>query len=236
MTLILVLAGAVAFAFACKRPIKSRPLAFYALAATLDVLFVVGSFAGLPLMLYDALFLLLHKCTLATALFAVVMYIGVFARDSRVATHLRPIRAELSIMAWLLSLGHMAIYLSSYAANLSTGLPQTNVAVALALALALFALLVVLGVTSFNVVKKRMKKETWKRVQLLAYPFWGLVYVHLLLMLVPSALRGGAPAQMAVVVYSVVFVGYAVLRIRRAAIDRRKEESGRVGDAVQNPA
>lgn len=38
MTLILVLAGAVAFAFACKRPIKSRPLAFYALAATLDVL------------------------------------------------------------------------------------------------------------------------------------------------------------------------------------------------------
>ena len=101
---------------------------------------------------------------------------------------------------------------------------------ALALALALFALLVVLGVTSFNVVKKRMKKETWKRVQLLAYPFWGLVYVHLLLMLVPSALRGGAPAQMAVAVYSVVFVGYAVLRIRR------KEESGRVGDAVQNPA
>ena len=223
MTLILVLAGAVAFAFACKRPIKSCPLAFYALAATLDVLFVVGSFAGLPPMLYDALF-------------AVVMYIGVFARDSRVATYLRPIRAELSIMAWLLSLGHMAIYLSSYAANLSTGLPQTNVAVALALALALFALLVVLGVTSFNVVKKRMKKETWKRVQLLAYPFWGLVYVHLLLMLVPSALRGGAPAQMAVAVYSVVFVGYAVLRIRRAAVDRRKEESGRVGDAVQNPA
>ena len=103
MTLILVLAGAVAFAFACKRPIKSCPLAFYALAATLDVLFVVGSFAGLPPMLYDALFLLLHKCTLATALFAVVMYIGVFARDSRVATYLRPIRAELSIMAWLLS-------------------------------------------------------------------------------------------------------------------------------------
>ncbi|MDU1908969.1 MAG: hypothetical protein E6760_11000 [Eggerthella sp.] len=166
MTLILVLAGAVAFAFACKRPIKSCPMAFYALAATLDVLFVVGSFAGLPPMLYDALFLLLHKCTLATALFAVVMYIGVFARDSRVATYLRPIRAELSIMAWLLSLGHMAIYLSSYAANLSTGLPQTNVAVALALALALFALLVVLGVTAFNVVKKRMKKETWKRVQL----------------------------------------------------------------------
>ena len=82
-----------------------------------------------------------------------------------------------------------------------------------------------LGVTSFNVVKKRMKKETWKRVQLLAYPFWGLVYVHLLLMLVPSALRGGAPAQMAVAVYSVVFVGYALCRVGRALVDRSAEDA-----------
>lgn len=222
MTAIVVLAGAAVFAFACKRPIKACPAAFYALAIALDVLFVVGSYTKLPAAVYDVLFVLLHKCTLATALFAVVMYIGVFARDSRVASYLRPIRAELSIMAWLLSLGHMAIYLSSYATSLSSGLPQTNVAVALAVALALFALLIVLGVTSFNVVKKRMTKETWKRVQLLAYPFWGLVYVHLLLMLLPSALRGGAPAQLSVAVYSVVFLGYAVLRIRRALADRRR--------------
>lgn len=220
MTLVLVLVGAVAFAFACKRPIKACPLMFYALAVALDVLFVVGSFAGLPALLYDVLFLLLHKCTLATALFAVVMYIGVFPRDSRMAAYLRPIRAELSIMAWLLSLGHMAIYLSSYAISFSSGLPQTNVAVSLVVALALFLLLVVLGVTSFNVVKKRMRKETWKHVQMLAYPFWGLVYVHLLLMLLPSAVRGGAVAQIGVVVYSVVFLGYAVLRIRRALVDR----------------
>lgn len=220
MTLVLVLVGTVVFAFACKRPIKACPLAFYALAVALDVLFVVGSFVGLPPLLYDVLFLLLHKCTLATALFAVVMYIGVFARDSRVTAYLRPIRAELSIMAWLLSLGHMAIYLSSYATNLSSGLPQTNVAISLAVALALFVLLVVLGVTSFNVVKKYMKKETWKRVQMLAYPFWGLVYVHLLLMLLPSAMRGGAAAQIGVGVYSVVFLGYAILRIRRALVDR----------------
>lgn len=222
MMAIMVLIGAAAFAFACKRPIKACPMAFYALAVALDVLFVVGSYTKLPPLLYDALFVLLHKCTLATALFAVVMYIGVFARDSRVASYLRPIRAELSIMAWLLSLGHMAIYLSSYAATLSSGLPQTNVAVALVVVLALFALLIVLGVTSFNFVKKRMKKDAWKRVQLLAYPFWGLVYVHLLLMLLPSALRGGAPAQVSVAVYSAVFLGYAVLRIRRALVDKRR--------------
>lgn len=228
MMLVLVLVGAAVFAFACKRPIKACPMAFYALAIALDVAFVVGSFMKLPAAVYDVLFLLMHKCTLATALFAVVMYIGVFARDSRVATYLRPIRAELSIMAWLLSLGHMAIYMSSYVTSLSSGLPQTNVAVALAVAIALFVLLVVLGVTSFNMVKKRMTKEAWKRVQLLAYPFWALVYVHLLLMLLPSAVRGGAPAQLAVAVYSIVFLGYAVLRVRRALVDKRSVSAAEV--------
>ena len=63
---------------------------------------------------------------------------------------------------------------------------------ALAVALVLFALLLVLGVTSFNFVKKRMRKESWKRVQMLAYPFFLLVYAHLLLMLLPRRAQGRA--------------------------------------------
>ena len=222
MTFVVVLACSLAFAMICKTAIKACPMAFYALALVLDILFIADSFMNLPAFLHDLLLLLLHKCTRATALFVVVMYIGVFARDSRAAQQLRPIRAELSIVAWLLSLGHMAVYLSSYMTRLSTGVAQTNVAASLVVALCLFVLLIVLGVTSFNVVKKRMKKETWKRVQLLAYPFFGLVYVHLMLMLLSSALRGGEPAQVGVAVYSLVFLGYAALRTRRAVVDRRR--------------
>lgn len=40
-----------------------------------------------------------------------------------------------------------------------------------------------------------MSTASWKKVQKLAYPFFGLVYVHLLLMLLPSALHGGLAAQ-----------------------------------------
>lgn len=225
MTFLLVLACSIAGAFVCKKPLKRWSWAFYAVALALDVLFVVGSFVRLPGFVHDALFLLLHKCTLATALFVIVMYIGVFKRDGKVATALRPIRAELSILAWLLSLGHMAVYLSSYAVQLSSGISQANVAGALVIALVLFVLLVVLGVTSFNAVKKRMKKETWKRVQMWAYPFFGLVYVHLMLMLLPSALRGGAVAQTSVAVYTVVFAVYAVLRVRRALVERGQDQS-----------
>ena len=220
MTFLLVLAGAVVFSVACKGPLKAHPGVFYALALVLDALFVVDSFAQLPGVLHDALFVLLHKCTLATALFAVVMYIGAFKRDGRVAQTLRPVRAELSILAWLLSLGHVAVYAASYVTRLASGLPQANVAAAIAVAFVLLVLLLVLGITSFNAVKRRMSKEAWKRVQLWAYPFFALVYVHLMLMLLPSALRGGAAAQTSVAAYSVVFAGYAVARIVRAARDR----------------
>lgn len=221
MTFLVVLIGAIVCSFACKGLLKAHAGWFYAGAVFLDVLFVVGSFVTLPGLVSDALFVLLHKCTLATALFVVVMYLGVFARDGRIAVALRPVRAELSILAWLLSLGHMATYLSSYLVRLTAGFSQVNVAISLAIALVLFCLLLVLGVTSFNVVKKRMRADVWKRVQVWAYPFFGLVYVHLMLMLLPSALRGGAPAQVSVVVYSAVFLGYAVLRVRRAVVDRR---------------
>lgn len=239
MTFLAVLVGSVAFAVLCKGAIKAHPVAFYALAVALDVLFVAGSFVRLPGVLDDALFLLLHKCTLATALFVVVMYIGVFRRDGRVAQQFRPIRAELSIMAWLLSLGHMAVYLASYVTRLSSGLAQANVAASLVVALVLFVLLLVLGVTSFNVVKRRMSKEVWKRVQRWAYPFFGLVYVHLMLMLLPSAVRGGAAAQASVAVYTVVFGLYAVLRIRRALLDRQAATLSRSETpqaASENPA
>ena len=92
-------------------------------------------------------------------------------------------------------------------------------------ALVLLVLLVVLGVTSFAFVKRQMSTASWKKVQKLAYPFFGLVYVHLLLMLLPSALHGGLAAQASVVVYSVVFVGYALCRVGRALVDRSAEDA-----------
>lgn len=56
MTFLFVLVGAAVFAVLCKGIIKAHPGVFYALAITLDVLFVVGSFVRLPGALDDALF------------------------------------------------------------------------------------------------------------------------------------------------------------------------------------
>ena len=83
----------------------------------------------------------------------------------------------------------------------------------------------ILLVTSFQVVKRRMSAARWKGVQRLAYPFYLLTYVHLLLMLAPSALHGGVAATTSVAVYSIVFAAYVVLRLVRAAKDRRIREA-----------
>ena len=237
MDFAIILAVTIVGCFALRNPLKALPVAFYAAAIAIDVVYVYGVFFGLPRAIWSPLFVLIQKCELSLALFVVVMFIGCLNRGGRAYHWLKPVRSELSIVAWFLSLGHMAVYLESYLPRLlGGGEIGGNVMGAFVLAVVLLVLLVVLGVTSFAFVKRQMSTASWKKVQKLAYPFFGLVYVHLLLMLLPSALHGGLAAQASVAVYSVVFVGYAVLRIRRAAVDRRKEESGRVGDAVQNPA
>ncbi len=223
MTFAITLVCSVAACFALRNPLKKYPLLFYVLAVAVDVLFMAGTAFGMPRSIWSVLFPLVQKCMLSLALFVVVMFIGALPQGSKAYTWLKPVRGELSIVAWLLSLGHMAVYLESYVPRIMGGSSISgNVMAAFVLAVVLFVLLLVLGVTSFNCVKKRMHAETWRKVQKLAYPFFLLVYVHLLFMLAPSALHGGIAAQTSVAVYSVLFVAYVVLRLWRAASDRGK--------------
>ena len=77
-----------------------------------------------------------------------------------------------------------------------------------------------------------MRTDSWKRLQRWAYVFFGLVYVHLMLMLAPAASRGGEAAVASVAVYTVVFGAYAVLRVRRALVDRRAGAAISVSDTA----
>ncbi|MDO5042107.1 MAG: ferric reductase-like transmembrane domain-containing protein [Slackia sp.] len=216
-----ILIATIGVVFVLRTPLKKCPGAFYALAIVTVVLFFAGDALGFPRAVSNAFFILVHKCTLTLALFVVVMFIGVFSKTSRIRRWLQPVRAELSIVACILSVGHMAVYLVAYASRILSGIMGGSVAVALAVAAVLTALLLVLGITSLRAVKRRMTKSGWKHVQMLAYPFFALVYAHLMLMLLPPALAGGQAAQCSVGVYTAVFVSYAVARMVRAVIDRR---------------
>lgn len=220
MTFLTVLALAAGACFLLSKPLRRFPAAFYAVAVVASILFIASSYVDFPRSVGGPLFVLMRKCTLPLALFCIVMFVGVLPEKSKAKRVLRPIRAQLSIVAWILSLGHMVVYAVSYAPRMvGSAWLETHMVASLAVAAVLFALLLVLGITSFNAVKSRMDASSWSRVQRWAYAFFGLAYAHVLLALAPSALNDGTAAQSSIAAYSAVFVSYAVLRLYRARKD-----------------
>ncbi|MBQ3106163.1 MAG: ferric reductase-like transmembrane domain-containing protein [Eggerthellaceae bacterium] len=205
-----------------RKPLKKYPVLFYLLAVALSIVYLVTALWSVPPMVRSVIFVLMQKCTLALAFFTVVMFIGVFDKDSAIGQGLRPVRAELSIVACILTIGHMVVYLIPFAPRVFGGYADAWVMVFFVTAIALLVLLLILGVTSVQKVKRAMHASTWKKVQRWAYVFFGLVYIHLMVILLPPALNGGAAAKVSVAVYTVLFAAYAVLRVRRAVADSKK--------------
>lgn len=225
MTFAIVLAATLLLCWVFRNFIKDNPVVCYGLVIAFDVLYLYGYFFSLPREVWLVLSVLIQKCMLALALFTTVMFIGVLPKKVKGSTSLLAIRSNMSIMACFLALAHMGVYLGTYLASLFSGAPlKTNVLLSFVVALAVFVLLLVLGVTSFRTVKSRMSGTAWKSVQKLAYPFFILTYVHLVIVLAPAAAHGGAAAQTTIAVYSAVFGFYAVLRIYRAVVDARESK------------
>lgn len=239
MSFLIVLAITCAVVAVGGRSIHRTPWLWYGLAIALDILYAVAVPANFPPPALRFLTPVVQQGMVATALFAIVMYCGVFSEHSRVRRIIGPIRAELSIMACILALAHCLNYLSSYLGVLTAHIQALapNQAASLFVALALFALLAVLGITSAKAIKRRMRAGVWKNVQRASYVFFGLIFVHEVLILYPAALKGQGDAASTLVTSAVVFGLYAVLRIVRFALDRsRARASEPCGDGFEEEA
>lgn len=220
MDIVLILLTAVLFTALFRKPLQRHPGIFYTVAIALDVLLVAGSSWGIPVALWRFVLLFHSRCLFAFGLFAIVMFIGVLKEGSPLKQALLPVRAELSIFAALLALGHVLGFAALYLGRLlARATPDTVLVVGVAAALVV--LLMPLTVTSFKAVKRRMRAATWRRLQRFAYLFWALVFAHVLVVLGPSAASGAPGALESIAVYAVLFASYAALRIYRALADRR---------------
>lgn len=224
MEFLVVLALTCAVVVLANRSIHRSPWLWYGLACALDGLYLVGVAANFPPSVLRVLAPVVQQGMVATALFVIVMYCGVFSEQSPVRRIIGPIRAELSIMACILALAHCLNYLSSYIGVLTAHIEAltANQGASLVVALVLFALLGVLGITSAKAVKRRMRALTWKNVQRASYVFFGLIFVHEVLILYPAALKGTGSAASTLMASAVVFGLYAVLRIGRFVLDRSR--------------
>lgn len=224
MRFLLLLVGTSVACVLLRRPIARMPWVFYLLALAIDIAFFASTIYTFPHWARVALTVTMQKGGLGVALFVIVMYIGVFPRQGTVSHWLRPIRAELSIISCILIAGHMCIYMSHYLPNILAGsILKNHVMAAFVVSLALLVLVLLLGITSFRFVKKHMKARTWKRIQNLAYVFYLAIFVHMILMIGPSALQKVGPAFVNVVVYIAVFGVYVIARIWRAVVDKREQ-------------
>lgn len=219
MRFIVALALSFALVWLCAKPLRKYPVPFYVGAVALVGLYFWGVSVGVRNEAWSYFQPLMQRCALAFLLFSIVMFVGVLGERNPLRAHLMPIRRQLSILACIFAMGHIVFYGASYVPRLSSAFTG-NLAFSLALAALITSLMVVLWVTSFQVVKHAMKAASWKRVQRLAYPFYVLTYVHLALLLMPSAMAGNDVAVLSIAVYSIVVGAYVVLRLRKAAADR----------------
>ena len=211
---------------ALQKPLKRWPVVFYVLALLMSGVYVYAILFGAAVELWRYFLIYMQRCMIALSLFTLVMFAAVFPNNSRPYNLLMGLRRELSITGFFFAVGHIVAYLHNFLPRLMGFAvdTRTNLMISLAIALVITALLVLLTVTSFTVVRRAMSQTAWKRVQLLAYPFYLLVYVHLMFVLLPSALAGGANASVTITVYTLLFASYSVLRVRKVIVASRSTE------------
>lgn len=214
---------AVVFSIVFRKPLQRSPWVFYILAVLICAAGIYLTYSPLSNQIVRVIAYAIQKGHLGLALFAVVMFVGVFDRNSVVRRYFTPVRAELSIVASILIVGHLAPYLGNYFGHISSFFSlRPSIISSLIIALILLVLLILLFLTSFNFVKKKMDAGKWKSVQKLAYPFFGLIFFHLFGYLLIPTLSGSATALINVIIYGLLFILYSGLRVRRALLDRSR--------------
>lgn len=68
----------------------------------------------------------------------------------------------------------------------------------------------------------KINPKTWKKIQKSAYLFYTLIYVHILILDIPKARSGNKEYLFNVMAYSVIFIFYAICRIRKYLLIRKK--------------
>ena len=211
--------------------IKKHAPVFYGGAALLALTTIAvtwsGADASFPGWMSNYVWPLLSHGAFASALFIIVMYMGALPNGTKAIKRLMPIRAELSIMASLLVLGHNIAYGRTYFVRLFTDTSKMSTTQTLAAicSLIMIAIMLPLMITSFRAVRKKMKPKSWKKLQRSAYVFYGLIYVHTMLLYVPMVQAGRSVYIVNVSVYSLIFISYAGMRIRKELLKKKRGAS-----------
>ena len=233
MLFLISLCAAMLIAFCLDKPLKKCPAAFYVSAAVLTIASVVISKSDITIssrFIRDYVLGIFSRGALGAAFWAIVMWAGALPNGSAPIKKIMPVRGELSITAAILTFSHIITYGLQYITNLISGRTGSDFIITSSLAMVL--IMTPLTVMSFKKIRKKMNAKTWKKIQRLAYIFYACIYVHILVLFIPKAQKGREGYFLSILVYSAVFIGYAVMRIRKYYIMNKKPEKKLVPNTV----
>lgn len=220
---------ACAFAWFCAKPLRSHPVPFYIGAAVLTVLMIVlgrAHITGMPAFVNTYVIGIFTHGALAAALWCMVAWMGALPNGTAAIKHLMPVRGELSIFAAIVTLSHAVTYGITYIQRLvSGGSATTDFVLTSIVSLLLMLIMIPLTVLSFKTIRKKVNAKKWKAIQRTAYAFYALIYLHVMVIFLPRARMGREGAMFSIIVYSLVFFGYAAMRIYKYIIVKKKPES-----------
>lgn len=231
----LIIAGT--FAFFCGKLLKKHSCIFYVAAVIITVItvFVVkADLHSLPVFLSGYIIPLFTRGALATALWCVVMWTGALPNGSAPIKKLMPIRGELSIFAAILTLGHNIGFGQTYFVRLFTDYSRMSSSQIAASVLTIIMLVIMIPLTVMSIpkIRRKMDAKLWKRIQRSAYIFYALLYTHIMILSVPMANMGRDGYFFSIAIYSAVFIGYTVCRVRKWYIVRKKPEKAMTANIV----
>ena len=136
------------------------------------------------------------------SLFYVVMITGALNPKWKLTRKLQSVRAPYSILGFIFLLAHPL----HYAPEVLSGVREIPLPGVIA-----FLVMVPLFVTSYMVIRKRMKAKTWKNLQKLAYISYAFILIHLIV-------NASTPVNriVAIVLY-IPYVGLKLLKEFKAA-------------------
>lgn len=228
MVFLLSLAVAAGLMALLRRPLKRRPVPFYVVAALICLVLAMVDTTGLPTWVELYVLDLFRRGTLGTAFFVIVMYMAVLKNGSKLMRALMPIRGELSILASILCLCHNVFFGRTYFVAMFTDavrMPVNQLAAGV-LSILMLCIMLPLFVLSFPSVRHKFAGKTWKKIQRLAYGYYGMLYIHVVVLMLPLTLRGMTQYALSLTVYSVVFGAYGVLRLQKAKISGKIKRPG----------
>ncbi|MDD6920259.1 MAG: ferric reductase-like transmembrane domain-containing protein [Eubacteriales bacterium] len=197
--------------------IKKMPVAFYVgiyLWTGFVIVYYSAKFYEVMPQWFTAHFMdIFQRGIFSTVTFMIVMFLGTVRKHNNITKKLMRVRGEISIIGCFSALCHNILFGMIYFVMLvkNPALMSTRSLIASILTIVLLALMLPLLITSFKCVRRKMKAKTWKNVQRLAYPFFILIYVHVMVLFTADINKN----LISIIAYTTIYVLYIILRLRK---------------------